>query len=243
MPEIRKDYATDTWVLFSAARSRRPGAFRNAKSSTPKEDCPFCVGHEAMTPPELLAYREGGKRDGPGWRIRCVPNMYPAVDSTGDVRHHAEGLFVRVDGVGAHEIIVETPEHEARLSNLPETQVAEVLRSYRDRYRTLGADPRIRYVLVFKNYGERAGASLSQPRRATARPCSIGTSRSRRTSRRPPGSNAGAVSTSTPSYRRTPPPSCGARCGGATERIEPGPTTLNQRVKYRPCTSLNQMVK
>ncbi|HYU06480.1 MAG TPA: galactose-1-phosphate uridylyltransferase, partial [Thermoplasmata archaeon] len=67
MPEIRKDYATDTWVVFSAARSRRPGAFRNARASTPKEDCPFCVGHEAMTPPEVLAYRDGGRKDGPGW--------------------------------------------------------------------------------------------------------------------------------------------------------------------------------
>ena len=163
MPEIRKDYATDTWVLFSAARSRRPGAFRNAKSSTPKEECPFCVGHESMTPPEVLAYREGGSRDGPGWRIRCVPNPFPAIASTGEVRHHAEGLFVRVDGVGAHEIIVETPEHDARLASLAETQIAEVLRSYRDRYRALAADPRIKYVLVFKNHGERAGASLSHP--------------------------------------------------------------------------------
>ncbi len=163
MPEIRKDYATDTWVVFSAARSRRPGAFRNAKASTPKEDCPFCVGHEAMTPPEVLAYRDRGRKDGPGWRIRCVPNMFPALEASGDVRRHGDGLFVSVDGVGAHEIIVEAPDHEGRIPTLEDTQVAEVLRAYRDRYRALAADPRVRYVLIFKNHGERAGASLSHP--------------------------------------------------------------------------------
>jgi len=163
MPEIRKDYATDTWVVFSAARSRRPGAFRNAKASTPKEDCPFCVGHEAMTPPEVLAYRDGGRKDGPGWRVRCVPNMFPALEASGDVRRRGDGLFVSVDGVGAHEIIVESPDHDGHMSTLEETQIAEVLRAYRDRYRALAADPRVRYVLIFKNHGERAGASLSHP--------------------------------------------------------------------------------
>src|SRR6266540_4518947 len=163
MPEIRKDYATDTWVVFSAARSRRPGAFRNAKASTPKEDCPFCVGHEAMTPPEVLAYRDRGPTDGPGWRIRCVPNMFPALEASGDVRRHEDGLFVSVDGVGAHEIIVESPDHEGHMSTLEDAQVAEVLRAYRDRYRALATDPRVRYVLIFKNHGERAGASLSHP--------------------------------------------------------------------------------
>src|SRR5437879_10970978 len=72
MTEIRKDYATPTWVVFSAARSQRPGAFRNPKDETPKENCPFCEGHEAMTPPEVLAYRVNGRPDGPGWSIRCV---------------------------------------------------------------------------------------------------------------------------------------------------------------------------
>src|SRR3989442_10906938 len=88
MPEIRKDYATPTWVVFSAARSQRPGAFRNAKDTTPKESCPFCEGHETMTPPEVLAYRDGGKPDGPGWSIRCVPNKFPALERAGEVREH-----------------------------------------------------------------------------------------------------------------------------------------------------------
>src|SRR2546425_7479068 len=83
MTEIRKDYATPTWVVFSAARSQRPGAFRNPKDETPKENCLFCEGHEAMTPPEVLAYRVNGRPDGPGWSIRCVPNKFPALDRVG----------------------------------------------------------------------------------------------------------------------------------------------------------------
>src|SRR5439155_354583 len=103
MSEIRKDYATPAWVVFSAARSQRPGAFRNTKDATPKADCPFCEGHEGMTPPEVLAYRDGGTADGPGWSIRCVPNKFPALERSGEVREHRDGLLVSVDGVGAHE--------------------------------------------------------------------------------------------------------------------------------------------
>ena len=163
MPEIRKDYATPTWVVFSAARSQRPGAFRNPKDATPKESCPFCEGHEAMTPPEVLAYRERGPADGPGWSIRCVPNKFPALERVGEVREHRDGPFVSVDGVGAHEIIVESPDHDGHLATLDDRQVERVLRAYRERYHDLAADRRVKHVQIFKNHGERAGASFSHP--------------------------------------------------------------------------------
>jgi UDPglucose--hexose-1-phosphate uridylyltransferase len=163
MPEIRKDYATPTWVVFSAARSQRPGAFRNSKDATPKESCPFCEGHESMTPPEVLAYRDSGRRDGPGWSIRCVPNKFPALDPVGAVQEHRDGPFVSVDGVGAHEVIVESPDHDGRLATLDDGQIERVLRAYRERYHELASDHRVRYVQIFKNHGERAGASFSHP--------------------------------------------------------------------------------
>src|SRR5712691_5067294 len=163
MPEIRKDYATPTWVVFSAARSQRPGAFRNPKDPTPKESCPFCEGHEAMTPPEVLAYRERGPADGPGWSIRCVPNKFPALERVGEVREHRDGPFVSVDGVGAHEIVVESPNHHGHLATLDNRQIEQVLRAYRERYHDLAADRRIMHVQIFKNHGERAGASYPHP--------------------------------------------------------------------------------
>jgi len=163
VPEIRKDYATPTWVVFSAARSQRPGAFRNPKDATAKESCPFCEGHETMTPPEVLAYRDHGKPNGPGWSIRCVPNKFPALERVGEVREHRDGPFVSVDGVGAHEIVVESPDHDAHLGTLDDRQIEQVLRAYRERYHDLAADRRIKYVQIFKNHGERGGASYSHP--------------------------------------------------------------------------------
>src|SRR5438445_10921837 len=163
MSEIRKDYATPTWVVFSAARSQRPGAFRNTKDAGRKADCQFCEGHEGMTPPEVLADRDGGTADGPGWRIRCVPNKFPALAPSRGVREHRDGLFVSMDGVGAHEVIVESPDHDGHLATLPDLQVETVLRAYAERHRALAADRRVRYIQIFKNHGEPAGASFSHP--------------------------------------------------------------------------------
>ncbi len=163
MPELRKDYVTDTWVVFSAARAQRPGAFRGGKSTTDPDKCPFCYGHEHMTPPEVLAYRKDGVPNGPGWWIRCVPNKYPALQVEGEVHRRVSQLFHSVNGVGAHEIIVETPEHEHHLSMQSEFQVQEIITAYKQRYLDLIRDKRFKYILIFKNHGERAGASLSHP--------------------------------------------------------------------------------
>jgi len=163
MPELRKDYVTDTWVVFSASRAQRPGAFRGGKSTTDPEKCPFCYGHEHMTPPEVLAYRKDGVPNGPGWWIRCVPNKYPALQVEGEVHRHVSQLFHSVNGVGAHEVIVETPEHEHHLSMQSEFQVQEIITAYKQRYLDLIRDKRFKYILIFKNHGERAGASLSHP--------------------------------------------------------------------------------
>src|SRR5947207_1896775 len=163
MPELRKDYVTDTWVVFSAARAQRPGAFRGGKSTTDPDKCPFCYGHEHMTPPEVLAYRKDGVPNGPGWWIRCVPNKYPALQVEGEVHRRVSQLFHSVNGVGAHEIIVETPEHEHHLSMQSEFQVQEIITAYKQRYLDLIRDKRFKYILIFKNHGERAGASLDDP--------------------------------------------------------------------------------
>src|SRR6266513_246665 len=109
MPELRKDYVTDTWVVFSAARAQRPGAFRGGKSTTDPDKCPFCYGHEHMTPPEVLAYRKDGVPNCPGWWICCVPNKYPALQVEGEVHRRVSQLFHSVNGVGAHEVIIAPP--------------------------------------------------------------------------------------------------------------------------------------
>jgi galactose-1-phosphate uridylyltransferase len=99
-----------------------------------------------------------------GWSIRVVPNRFPALGIEGELDREGEGLFDKMNGVGAHEVIIETPEHgSSRLAMLPERAVEDVLWAYRDRMLDLKNDKRFRYVLIFKNHGEAAGASIEHP--------------------------------------------------------------------------------
>jgi UDPglucose--hexose-1-phosphate uridylyltransferase len=88
-----------------------------------------------------------------------IPNKFAALLSEGSAEETREGPYDRMDGVGAHEVVIESPEHDLELSELPLPRLEQVLGVYRDRARALGSDPRVRYVLVFKNHGAWAGAS------------------------------------------------------------------------------------
>lgn len=165
MPELRKDYITDTWVVFSASRSQRPIQTKGepASEKTESGQCPFCPGNEHMTPPEVLAYRGNGVKDGPGWWVRCVPNKFPALTIEGEVKRKVSQTFQSVSGVGAHEVIVETPDHLGHIATLDEKQIYEFVSAYKDRYVDLTNDRRFKYILIFKNHGARAGASIAHP--------------------------------------------------------------------------------
>jgi len=117
-----------------------------------------------LTPPEVLAYRHnGGPPNAPGWELRVVPNKFPALRIEGELEPSGEGLYDRMNGVGAHEVVIEAPDHSASLATLSVDAVAEVFLTFRDRILDLKKDPRFEYVLVFKNHGEAAGASLEHP--------------------------------------------------------------------------------
>lgn len=165
MPELRKDYITDTWVVFSALRSQRPIQAKSPATVPADADspCPFCPGNERLTPPEILAYRDNGRADGPGWWVRCVPNKYPALTIEGEVKRNVSQTFQSVSGIGAHEVIVETPDHMGKVGDLAEKQISEFLNAYKDRYVDLTGDRRFKYILIFKNHGAGAGASLGHP--------------------------------------------------------------------------------
>jgi UDPglucose--hexose-1-phosphate uridylyltransferase len=162
LPELRKDPITGRWVIISTDRGKRPTDFvRESVQIKGNGFCPFCYGNETKTPPEVLVYgRNGSGKDTPGWRIRVVPNKFPALQIEGDLDREGEGLFDRMNGIGAHEVIIETPDHQSTLATLPEKSVEEVLWAYRDRMLDLKNDKRFRYILLFKNHGEAAGASL-----------------------------------------------------------------------------------
>jgi UDPglucose--hexose-1-phosphate uridylyltransferase len=164
MPELRKDPIVGRWVIIATERARRPSDFV-AEATLPRSGpCPFCPGGEALTPPEILAGRAPrSDADGPGWTYRVVPNKFPALGVEGDLEPAGEGLFDRMNGVGAHEVIIESPEHGASLATMSVDEVTDVLWAYRERLLDLRKDPRFAYVLVFKNHGEAAGASLEHP--------------------------------------------------------------------------------
>jgi UDPglucose--hexose-1-phosphate uridylyltransferase len=161
MSELRQDAVTGRWVIIAAERSKRPGQIGNNRAPAPSPPCPFCPGNEALTPPEIFAQRpEHTRADAPGWQIRVVPNTYPALEDSGTLTMNQHGIYRSMNGLGAHEVIIESPEHIVDMGMLSADQLANVLRVYRARMRALRRDPRWRYLLLYKNHGERAGASL-----------------------------------------------------------------------------------
>ena len=165
MPQLRQDPTTKEWVIIAAERSKRPHDFKKTKTSTEKppykEDCPFCQGNEDLTPHESLAYRSGGSADSKGWWVRVIPNKFPALSPEGSWERKEEKDFFRMmDGVGIHEVVIESPIHNQLLPLMEDKQVEEVLLAYRERYLALREDPRIKLIIVFKNHGEAAGTSL-----------------------------------------------------------------------------------
>ncbi len=164
MPELRKDPVVGRWVIIATDRARRPSDFVAEPVRPVGTECVFCEGNEDKTPPELLAGRSPESRpNGPGWSYRVVANKFPALRIEGELEPTGEGLFDRMNGVGAHEVVIETPTHAASLATLPVEAVADVLLAFRERMVDLKKDPRFEYVLVFKNHGAAAGASLEHP--------------------------------------------------------------------------------
>ena len=161
MPEIRQDPTTREWVIIATERAKRPHEFRSLSSAVEqaRRSCVFCRGNESQTPPEIWRLEGNGQ-----WRIRVVGNKFPALSSKATATRYEIPPFYRsMDGFGYHEVIIETPEHDQALVSMQEDKLFDVLLTYRERYRALQADPRVKLVLIFKNYGERAGSSIAHP--------------------------------------------------------------------------------
>ena len=164
MPELRKDPIIGRWVIISTERAKRPSEFAREPARIKNGFCPFCVGNESKTPPEVLAYRPNGAAPNTeGWTVRVVPNKFPALAIEGDLNKRGIGMYDRMNGVGAHEVIIETPKHNLDPATVSLYQLTEALWAFRERYLDLRKDPRFKYILVFRNHGKVAGASLEHP--------------------------------------------------------------------------------
>ncbi len=168
MSELRKDIISGRWVIIAAERSKRPDDFRPSpaeeKKREPASFCPFCAGNESKTPREVYALRKKGARpDRPGWLVRVVPNKFPALTRGLPPVPHEDGIFRWMNGVGVHEVVIETPDHDRELPDLPVYHIQHVLEAYKLRIISIEEEFQYKYVHVFKNKGREAGASLSHP--------------------------------------------------------------------------------
>ena len=161
MSELRKDPIVGRWVIIATERGNRPLAPHTEGGLIGAGNCPFCAGNEASTPHEIIAYRDPkSPANGPGWRVRVVPNRFPALGVDGELQKRGVGMYDVMNGIGAHEVIIECPHHELSMARLSVETVREILWAYRDRLVDLKNDPRLVYGMIFKNVGASAGASL-----------------------------------------------------------------------------------
>ncbi len=166
MPELRRDPVLGRWVIIATERGKRPSDFNQepeGEKGSPA-NCPFCSGNEEMTPPEVAAVRPPGSQpDSPGWKLRVTPNKFPALKIEGQLGRKGIGLYDKMNGVGAHEVVVESPDHTKDIDGRTLEENFLVYKAYRERIVDLMRDDRFDYILVFRNYGSRAGASLKHP--------------------------------------------------------------------------------
>jgi len=159
MPELRKDPIIGRWVIISTERAKRPDDFKHAPVAevTADEPCPFCQGNEDHAPDEIAVIRDSGNS---GWAVRTIPSIRPLLHIDGAIDSWGEGMYDVLTGFGAHEVIVETPEHTANMADLEVVQIKTVLTMYAQRLKDLEQDDRLQYALIYKNYGQEAGGGM-----------------------------------------------------------------------------------
>lgn len=156
MPMLRKDPISGRWVIIATERAKRPREYERQEADLGGDFCPFCAGNEHSTPPALSEYPDHGD----DWQVRVVPNKFPALETRGEPTPETLGPYEVLEGVGAHEVIIESADHITDISSLSDDQLATVLRAWKERIETLRGDDRLACAVVFKNRGALAGASL-----------------------------------------------------------------------------------
>ena len=165
MPELRRDPVVGRWVIIDSDHPKGPvDFFKDDNTPTRKEICPFCPGREYQTPQEVDAVRPlKSLANTPGWLVRTVPNKFPVLSSDGQLQKDGIGIYDQMTGIGAHEVLIEGPDHDKTLTELTEEEIQAVISQYQGRFRKLSYDSRFKYVVIFKNFGFSAGATVEHP--------------------------------------------------------------------------------
>ncbi|MDQ7825240.1 MAG: galactose-1-phosphate uridylyltransferase [Candidatus Eremiobacteraeota bacterium] len=165
MPELRLNIATNDWVIIATERARRPHEFikgnKEERHCPPfLATCPFCTGAEAeQTCKDIASIKD---HEG-NWLVRSVPNKFPALSFTGEPETIDKGVYHTMNGVGAHEVIIESPVHNLTTAHYRTSHLEKIIEMYKARYLDLSRDPRLAHIIIFKNHGEGAGTSLEHP--------------------------------------------------------------------------------
>ena len=167
MSELRQDPTTKAWVILAPERAKRPQQKQKMRRAEelPSWDasCPFCPGNEDQTPEEV--FRLPVSDQGSPWEVRVVPNRFAALapGSEAPIMVEEDHLFRKMAGIGAHEVIVESPSHNTPLALKTYEQVEKVLIAYQERYNALKKNGQIKFITIFKNHGWASGTSLIHP--------------------------------------------------------------------------------
>jgi UDPglucose--hexose-1-phosphate uridylyltransferase len=160
--QLRLNPLTGRWVTIVADRAKRPSDFapRTAQvEAEPDRPCPFCSGHEEATPPALQTLDAGGH-----WRMRLIPNLYPAFDGDEPFAvHHLGPVHVEAEASGIHEVFVYTPNHDSGAHDLTDDDAAQLMMMLSQRLQQHAASSNVRYTQAIINHGREAGASLAHP--------------------------------------------------------------------------------
>ncbi|HAR97039.1 MAG TPA: galactose-1-phosphate uridylyltransferase, partial [Deltaproteobacteria bacterium] len=165
MSEIRQDKTTGQWVIFATHRGERPHQFRQEteeEDKVPQQDpkCPFCAGNESMLPHIIL---EMPDKTGIGWQTRVVPNKFPALTPEGDTTRTSDGIYLGMPGYGRHEVIIESPYHNSQIATMDVDGVCTIIETYHRRFTELMETHENMMIIMFRNHGAHAGASLIHP--------------------------------------------------------------------------------
>ncbi|MDP1853692.1 MAG: galactose-1-phosphate uridylyltransferase [Candidatus Omnitrophota bacterium] len=164
MAELRRDPLGGRWVIVYTDQPTLPQDFEKESHVFKQMACPFCPGNESITPAEIEVIRApGSKPNSPGWQVRVVQNKFPALQIEGDLDRRGIGIYDVSRGIGAHEVIIQSPDHKKEIADSSDEEVMNILSMYCRRSTDLANDKRFKYVLIFKNYGPSAGASLEHP--------------------------------------------------------------------------------
>ena len=163
VPERRYDPVSGTWVVIAADRASRPHDIRTAADSPELESCAFCAGREDETTPAVATWAPLSGSSGEAWQVRIVPNLYPAFIDPSETLPlefaESESSESGQPSRGYHDVVIESPRHVRRLTDLSQEECHLVFQAYRERLRQYATDPEIKVGLIFKNCGSSAGMS------------------------------------------------------------------------------------